>query len=382
MAHSPIYGWSLDGFPQYGPWQSAGVVAQSCWKKRNYNGNSTASGGWGCGSAGKRTCTLDNEFSPKGVFTISPLKNGPDTSSIVTSQSGNTFTAVSGTYYEDYYFDTSCYKGLGTSADATLNVNNGHDHDGLGFHYHVTVTDSNSMAAAFPFGPGPQFYGCLSGTSYSKLCKDKTGKTATSTCSTISYASTTYKCKNSTYGVQEVAQDASPMGPDPVIIIVVVSVVVVAVVVSVAVYLFCRGDKIAIVELPPHSRRKSRESISKESTLDSVVGTPPQRKVSEYIDNPMTSSMRSSLTKSPGSNTFVTPPSGNLLAQQGRGLRGSVGRTSLEMSSPPKLNFMSVVVPSSSVPGDRLQLKTPTGKVILFTVPEGAAPGQTFRLQY
>ena len=163
LEHSPVYGFARDGYPIHGPWQNTSELAQSCWKARNYDGNNTAAGGWGCmasltdtANKGKRTCLLDDQFNPTSTTTISSSANyGPDTSASVVSQSGNSYTTTSGTYYEDFYFDSTCYA-LG---GAYLNENNGHDHDNLGFHYHLTV-DSDGLPV-FPFGIGPQFYGRL-----------------------------------------------------------------------------------------------------------------------------------------------------------------------------------------------------------------------------
>jgi len=55
-SHSLIWGWIQDGYPIYGPYQSNGVLAASCWKARDY-----ASATTGC-SGGGRTCTLINQL--------------------------------------------------------------------------------------------------------------------------------------------------------------------------------------------------------------------------------------------------------------------------------------------------------------------------------
>ena len=163
LTHSPVYGFARDGYPIYGPWQESGQLAQSCWKKRDYDGENTADGGWGCMTSssdttnkGKRRCVLDNPWDPTATTTISSAYYGPSTSDEVVSQSGNSYTAVSGSYWEDFYYDSDC----GDSNGVYLNQYNGHDHDDLGFHYHLTV-DSDGLPQ-FPFGIGPQFYGVLS----------------------------------------------------------------------------------------------------------------------------------------------------------------------------------------------------------------------------
>ena len=169
LGHSPVYGFARDGFPIYGPFHDVGLLAKSCWKKRNYEGTKTAAGGWGCMSSstdttnkGKRTCLLSDQFNPSSTTTAST--SGPSIYSTVKSQSGNSYTAESGAYYEDYYFDTSCQ----ASGEEYLDVYNGHDHDDLGWHYHLTVNASGHPV--FPFAIGPQFYGTLPSASDSQCC--------------------------------------------------------------------------------------------------------------------------------------------------------------------------------------------------------------------
>ncbi|MCB9792528.1 MAG: YHYH protein [Alphaproteobacteria bacterium] len=142
--HSPLYGFMADGYPIYGPWYASGERAQSCWKKRDYSASSET----GCGVEGERSCLL-RDSSDISQGTVPADHNGPNTSDNVTSLSGNVFQAVSGLYFEDYYFDASCEAGGG----AALDEHNGHDHDGLGYHYHVTD--------AFPYTGGPEYYGEL-----------------------------------------------------------------------------------------------------------------------------------------------------------------------------------------------------------------------------
>ena len=149
QGHSPIYGWIKDGFPIYGPYQSANTLAESCWKKRDYSASSST----GCGVSNERTCVYNDPFDiTQGTKTVT---SGPDTTATVTSLSSNTFTAVSGFYYEDYYYDSTC----GSSGGQYLNEYNGHDHDNLGFHYHFTI-DTNSNPT-FPYSMGVKFYGCI-----------------------------------------------------------------------------------------------------------------------------------------------------------------------------------------------------------------------------
>ena len=144
--HSPIYGFaskfcfvvltlllillylllilflSVDGFPFYGPYHSNGQLSTSCFKKRDYTGAKNAAGGWGCASStGERTCQLNSVLNPTTITDLTSANYGPSISTKVNTQSGNTITAVSGVYYEDYYFDSSCYKTDGT-ADYTLDV--------------------------------------------------------------------------------------------------------------------------------------------------------------------------------------------------------------------------------------------------------------------
>ena len=182
LTHSPVYGFARDGYPIYGPWQDSTQLAQSCWKKRNYDGNSTAAGGWGCMASssdttnkGKRTCVLDNPWDPTATTALISSYTGPSTSATVVSQSGNGYTAESGSYWEDYYYDSEC----GGSGGVYLNQYNGHTHGNLGFHYHLTV-DSDGLPQ-FPFGIGPQFYGVLS-AGHEDYCCTTVENAGTGTC--------------------------------------------------------------------------------------------------------------------------------------------------------------------------------------------------------
>lgn len=172
-AHSPIYGWVEDGYPIHGPYQSDGVLAKSCWTKRDYSSSTT-----GC-SDGKRSCIFVDEHDyTKGTTTAT--SNGPDPSGTTTSTTV-TISAASGIYYQDYYYNSTC----GNLGGAYLNSYNGHDHDNLGFHYHVTIdTDEDDV---FPYVAGPKFYGCLpsSKTCCTEIDADNTCKKGTiSTCAT------------------------------------------------------------------------------------------------------------------------------------------------------------------------------------------------------
>jgi len=158
QSHSPIYGFAADGYPVYGPWHDNGVLAQSCWKKRDYSASSST----GCGVDNKRTCLLTDQYDittiPVTTTLTMPHQFGPDVTDTVTSLSGNSFTAESGIYFQDYYYDSAC-TALG---GPYLDEHNGHDHDGLGYHYHVTAEqDGDSLTGVFPFIIGPTFYGEL-----------------------------------------------------------------------------------------------------------------------------------------------------------------------------------------------------------------------------
>lgn len=157
--HSPIYGFINDGYPLYGPYQASGVLAKSCWQKRNYAASSVV----GC-SDGLRSCILVDEYDyTKG--TVAASSNGPPEHSTVTSISNNVINSDSGIYYEDYYYNASCY----AQGGEYLNEFNGHIHDGYGFHYHLTVDVSG--VPQFPYNIGPRYFGCISG----KGCCPKEG---------------------------------------------------------------------------------------------------------------------------------------------------------------------------------------------------------------
>ena len=174
--HSPIYGWVNDGYPIYGPYQSNGVLATSCWQKRNYSSTTT-----GC-SDGTRSCLLVDEYDyTKG--TTSASSNGPDPSG-TTKSTSVTISAASGVYYQDYYYNSTC----GNLGGAYLNSYNGHDHDDLGFHYHITIDASGNNV--FPYTFGPKFYGCTQSCctviNADNTCKRSTTSTCSSTTQGIS----------------------------------------------------------------------------------------------------------------------------------------------------------------------------------------------------
>ncbi|MEM6730311.1 MAG: YHYH protein [Myxococcota bacterium] len=152
--HSPIYGFAADGYPLYGPYEGAGTLAVSGWVERDY-GASIANGG--CGTPGARTCILVDEYDiTQGVD--SSVNPGPDIGASVTTASGNSLSATSGYYYEDYYYGGAEVTG------AQLDEHNGHDHgDERGYHYHVTLVedDDDELVPDFPFMIGPRFRGEL-----------------------------------------------------------------------------------------------------------------------------------------------------------------------------------------------------------------------------
>ena len=160
--HSPIYGWMNDGFPVYGPYNGNKVLAQSCWSKRDYSKSSVT----GC-SDGQRSCQLVNQYDKsKGTKTV---KAGPDVDGTTSTRSGNTISAASGIYYEDFYYESTCY----AKGGAYLDQHNGHDHDGLGYHYHTTI--DSSAKPVFPYIIGPTLYGCVGCTSGAPKCGTSAG---------------------------------------------------------------------------------------------------------------------------------------------------------------------------------------------------------------
>jgi hypothetical protein len=154
--HSRVYGFARDGFPIYGPYQSEGILAKSCWRLRDYSSGSAT----GC-SSGSRSCQLVDEYDvSKGV---SPSVAGPSFAATIVSSNGNTVIAANGVFYEDYFFNETCSK-LG---DEYLSEFNGHRHGSFGFHYHMTIDSAGDPI--FPYITGPKLYGCVS-TESTSVC--------------------------------------------------------------------------------------------------------------------------------------------------------------------------------------------------------------------
>jgi len=144
-SHSSIYGWIIDGYPVYGPYNGDSLLATSCWKKRDYSSAIT-----GC-AGGRRTCQLVDQMNvAKGVRSLPSAHVGPAFTAKIRSKSGYLVTAANGAFLEDYYFDTSC----AAAGEEFLDASNGHDHGDHGYHYHFTAT--------FPYIVGPKFHGCVS----------------------------------------------------------------------------------------------------------------------------------------------------------------------------------------------------------------------------
>ncbi|WDE03362.1 YHYH protein [Thalassomonas viridans] len=155
--HSPVYGYAADGYPIYGPWQADGVLAKSSWVARDYENVDSITG---CGVAGERSCQLIDSLDPgAGTTTVA---SGPSTSDQVSNLTGLVqFTAVSGFYFEDYYWDSSL------SGEEVLDQHNGHSDEARGYHYHVTLTEDSEgkQTPSFPFIFGPEYYGELADNS-------------------------------------------------------------------------------------------------------------------------------------------------------------------------------------------------------------------------
>lgn len=97
--HSPIYGFSADGYPIYGPYHALGTLALSCWQKRDYSSSVV-----GC-AGGARTCTLIDPLDyTQGTQTVT---SGPSLTSTVTTQSGNTISSVCGIYKQDFFYNAT-----------------------------------------------------------------------------------------------------------------------------------------------------------------------------------------------------------------------------------------------------------------------------------
>jgi hypothetical protein len=149
--HSPIYGFMVDGYPLYGPFQAKNTLAKSCWAARDYSSSSVT----GC-SGSKRCCTLnDPEDYTQGTTTVTC---GPSLTGTTTSLSGNTISTTSGIYVQDYFYNSSC----AARGGVYLDKHNGHSHGSYGYHYHVTISSKSSWGPVFPYFMGPKFYGCRS----------------------------------------------------------------------------------------------------------------------------------------------------------------------------------------------------------------------------
>lgn len=151
--HSPIYGYSADGYPLYGPYESEGVLAVSGWVKRDYSLTNVEGG---CNSTdGERTCVLVDEYDvSQGTTDLESSEYGPNVGVEVETLSGNFIAADEGYYYEDYYYAQNTVTG------AQLDEHNGHDTgDGKGYHYHTTLAydDEGILTGSFPYHMGPTF---------------------------------------------------------------------------------------------------------------------------------------------------------------------------------------------------------------------------------
>jgi hypothetical protein len=116
------------------------------------------------------------------------VTSGPSLTGTVSTQSGNTISAASGIYFEDYFFNSTCSAQGGLCLDSHA----GHSHEPMGYHYHVTIDSTG--AATFPYISGPKYYGCRS-----TCCASRTSNTCsgTSTCGTAD-GTTSYGCSTST----------------------------------------------------------------------------------------------------------------------------------------------------------------------------------------
>ncbi|WP_444959311.1 YHYH protein [Microbulbifer sp. ZKSA002] len=168
-SHSPVYGFTADGYPIYGPWEAEGVLAISSWVTRDYDDADSTSG---CGIAGERSCLLADEYD-LSQGTSSLAESGPSTSDTFTSLSGNLFQTTSGFFYEDYYWDSNLTDQEGTYLDQY----NGHSDSERGYHYHLTVelNDEGQLTPSFPYTFGPRFYGKLDDQTIVNVCSDEVG---------------------------------------------------------------------------------------------------------------------------------------------------------------------------------------------------------------
>ncbi len=150
-AHSPLIGFAADGFPIYGPYESANTFALSGWVARDYGADASVGG---CDTPDERTCVLVDQYDVDAGVEDAPT-DGPLTTDVITSQSGNSVIAISGSYFEDFYYTGA------TVAGAQLDQYNGHDSgDGKGYHYHFTQKlEGGVTKLAFPYTFGPRYRG-------------------------------------------------------------------------------------------------------------------------------------------------------------------------------------------------------------------------------
>ncbi|MCL1127717.1 YHYH protein [Shewanella surugensis] len=165
--HSPIFGFSADGYPLYGPYETDMTLAISGWEIRDYDAEVSAGG---CSTEGVRSCVLVDVYDiSKGVIQVS---NGPDIDEEVTTLSGNILSASDGYYFEDYYYAHNTVEGT------QLDEHNGHDtDDGRGYHYHITLTQTpaGKLVPAFPYTIGPRFKGELASNAISQCSSGNNG---------------------------------------------------------------------------------------------------------------------------------------------------------------------------------------------------------------
>jgi hypothetical protein len=166
---SPIYGFAADGYPILGPWAVAGTLAQSCWQTRDYDDPASSTG---CGVSGERSCLLVDPYDMAQGIIAAPSK-GPSTGDIITSMSGNPITAVSGAYFQDYYYDADCT----AQGPEYLDEHNGHETAALGYHYHTTLveTETGELDYAFPHYAGPTYAGVLMDNAIARCSTDNGG---------------------------------------------------------------------------------------------------------------------------------------------------------------------------------------------------------------
>lgn len=145
--HSPIYGFSNDGYPIHGPYHSDGTFAASCWQKRDYRSSSPT----GCANGGRSCVLIDPLDYKKGTKSC---YSGPSFSTKLNTLSGNPITCSVGVYKQDYFYNSTCRN----QGARYLDSHNGHSHDSYGYHYHLT-TDKNNRPT-FPYGPTLRFRGC------------------------------------------------------------------------------------------------------------------------------------------------------------------------------------------------------------------------------